>query len=224
MKNPLMSISYDKISIVGNKGRQIHNTLFRQPNGSGNLATIFPGYGYTPNMPVLYYTIEILLRKGLNVLAVHYDYPNVADFRDTSQEEKDRWLHADVEAVYNSVIAQNDFEIEVLVGKSLGTLACGHLIDRHNELAACTVVWLTPLLGREILIDQITKYKPKSLFVIGTADQHYDIEILSRVQEASNGEVLVLQGANHSLEIPGKISGNLRILHEIMEKIELFFG
>ncbi|MHA1638528.1 MAG: hypothetical protein ACTSUO_02070 [Candidatus Thorarchaeota archaeon] len=219
-----MSITYDRISIVGHNGRQIRNTLYRQNSGTGEIALVFPGYGYNSNMPLLYYTIEILLRKGLNVLAVELDYSNQSDFKTASQDDRNVWLHTDVEAAFNSVATCNEFEIKVLVGKSLGTLACGYLIDKHHELAGCKVIWLTPLLGRHELVDQITKYRPQSLFVIGTADPHYDMELLSRVQEASNGEVLVLSGANHSLEVPGPLSASLEILYEIMEKVGLFFG
>ncbi len=217
-----MSISYDKIEIIGHTGRSIQNTLFRQSESSGKLAVVFPGFGYSSKMPLLYYTIDVILRKGINVLAVDYDYSNQPDFLAASQEDKSDWLFSDVDASIKSIKELPDFKIEILVGKSLGTLAIGHLLDNNPELAASNIIWLTPLLGRQSLIDQMVKHKPASLFVIGSADQHYEIELLSRVQEATNGEVLVVPGANHSLEVPGAIAGSLKVMVDIMEKINQF--
>lgn len=44
---------------------------------------------------------------------------------------------------------------------------------------------------------------PRKLFVAGTADRYYNSDLLAEVVEATRSEVLVIEGADHSLEHPG---------------------
>ena len=39
--------------------------------------------------------------------------------------------------------------------------------------------------------------------MVGTADSHYDPAKLAEVQQATAGEVMVIENADHSLEIAG---------------------
>jgi hypothetical protein len=58
--------------------------------------------------------------------------------------------------------------------------------------------------------------KGHSLFVIGTLDSHYDLAYLEEVRLASGGESVVIQGADHSLEIEGNTIGSIRAVEQIV--------
>jgi hypothetical protein len=109
-----------------------------------------------------------------------------------------------------------------LVGKSLGTLGMGYLVSTDERFNRVGAVWLTPLLTDERLYGQITRWGGRSLFVIGSADPHYDPHLLAEVQSVSSGEAIVVDGADHSLEIPGDALASLRALELIVRELDRF--
>ncbi len=97
---------------------------------------------------------------------------------------------------------------------------CHLLDDRRFQGAAC--VWETPLLTVEWLCSRIEQIRPHSLFIIGTADSFYKPDILKRLELATQGTSLVIEGADHSLEIPGDIPGSLTALNQMVEAVQEF--
>jgi len=59
---------------------------------------------------------------------------------------------------------------------------------------------------------------------VGTADSHYDPVKLTEVQKATAGAAMVIENADHSLEIRGDIVQSIRALEGIMAEIEKFLG
>ncbi len=100
----------------------------------------------------------------------------------------------------------------------------GHVLTTDAKLAHAKAVWLTPLLKNERLRAQIKSYGQCSLFVIGTADSHYDPTYLAEVKEATNGEAVVVEGADHSLEIKDNILQSLKALEEVIHGMQTFFA
>ncbi len=84
--------------------------------------------------------------------------------------------------------------------------------------------WLTPTLRNETLCAQIKERTHRTLFVVGTADSHYDAERLADVRQATAGELLVIEGAGHSLEIAGDIVKSIQVLERVMEEVQKFLG
>jgi hypothetical protein len=60
--------------------------------------------------------------------------------------------------------------------------------------------------------------------VIGTADPHYDETHLEEIQRATKGEVLVIEGGDHSLEIDGDVLKSLRAIERVMRAVGAFFS
>ncbi|MHA1955414.1 MAG: alpha/beta family hydrolase [Candidatus Thorarchaeota archaeon] len=216
--------SSQSLKIIGYGNALVPNLLFTQDKDSRELAIVFPGYGYNSNMPLLYYSILTLLDKGVNVLSVDYNYSKNEKYKTLPREERENWLYSDVDAALNAVKIEKDFDIVALVGKSLGTLAIGHLLDRNPALRNCKVVWLTPLLKHSKLPDQIVTNSPPSLVVIGTADQHYDAEVLSSIQSSIQCDVVVIKDANHSMEISGNTWDSIKALNKIVAGFEEFLA
>lgn len=72
------------------------------------------------------------------------------------------------------------------------------------------------------LCERIERVRPPSLFVVGTADRFYQPAIQGRLQAITGGRVLVLEGADHSLEVPASLSGSLAALGQIVSAMEQF--
>lgn len=208
------------LDIRGHRGQVVPNTFFAQDSETHHLAVFFPGLGYTAHMPVLYYPRCLLLERGADALLVEYDYHGWVDFRMPRDPERDRWFFDDVVAACEAGLGQRPYSGVTLVGKSLGTLAMGHLLTEDARLSRARCVWLTPLLRADRLRTQMRQARGHSLFVIGTADSHYDPAHLEEVRLASGGESVVIQGADHSLEIEGDTLGSIRAVEQIVRAMQ----
>ncbi len=60
--------------------------------------------------------------------------------------------------------------------------------------------------------------------MVGMADSHYDPAKLAEVQQATAGEVMVIENADHSLEITGDIVQSIQVLEGIIGEIQKFLG
>jgi hypothetical protein len=194
--------------------------MLRPTEASEHLGVILPGYRHTVDMPDLHYPGRILLAKGADVLRVEYAYPKT-DFMKQPGPEQSAWLAEDARAACAAGLQCRPYRKITLIGKSLGTLAIGHLLEQE-KLSAAGCIWSTPILAREWLCSQIRKYHPRSLFIIGTADEYYQPAVLQGLVDATGGKALVLEGAGHGLEIEGDLAGTLDALRRIVEGVQAF--
>jgi hypothetical protein len=208
------------LDVLGYRDQPVPNTVILQPEPPKHLGIILPGYRYSPDMAPLDYAGRILIGQGADVLRVEYAYTRT-DFPQKSEAEQDRWISSDVFAACEAGLSYRSYEKITLIGKSLGTIAMGHLLsDSRFRSAGC--VWLTPLLTVEWLRLRIEQVQPRSLFIVGTADQFYKPDILKHLERVTDGSTTVIAGANHRLEIPGDIAGTLTALSDIVQALERF--
>jgi len=212
----------ERLDIAGYHDEPVPNTFFRQKNDTDHLAIILPGMGYTSHMPVLYYPARQLLFLGADVLCLEYDYSNRPDFLQLTGAERAQWLLSDVSASCKVVLSQQRYQEITLIGKSIGTLAMGYLLMSDTMFEKAHAIWLTPIFHNERLRKQIQQCRQKSLFVIGTADPNYDPVFLTEV--AAKGESLVIDGADHSLEIEGDLMQSLEAMKRLIEAIKKFLA
>jgi len=216
--------SVDNLEISGYQNELVPNTFFRQDEEASHLAILLPGWEYTCQMPLLYYPARLLLAMGTDVLQVEYIYNLRADFQALPGSEQQQWLFSDASAATSTALAQRNYKRVTLIGKSIGTVAMGHLLTTEPRLKEAKAVWLTPLLKNEKLRTQIQQYGQHSLFVIGTADPHYNPTHLDEVKQATKGEAVVIEGADHSLEIKGEIIKSLKAIEQVIDAIKAFFS
>ena len=210
------------LSISGYGGKPASNRFWRQKGLARTLAVVLPGLRYSCDMPLLYYPAQLLLQRGADVLQLLTDY-TVKAFQGSTPQEQSAWLSGDARAAVQTAGAQREYARLVLVGKSIGTLAMAQLIEANMGAGAATI-WLTPLLHHPQVVEAASACPDPSLFVAGTADPAFDAVAMRRIQDATGAEVLLIEGANHSMEVPGDIFRSLRILAEVMEGIDSFLG
>ena len=125
---------FDKLSLTisGNNKQPIPNTYFRQQSAASHLCVVLPGYSPPLINPLLQCTSQLFLDRNADVLQVEYEYYKI-DFFKKPAAERNRMLSVDVTAVSETVFAQREYEHITLVGKSLGTLAMGHLLPGNRS-------------------------------------------------------------------------------------------
>ena len=210
------------LDVVGYKNQQVPNTFVIQPTPTKHLGIILPGYRHSVDMADLHYAGRILLEQGADLLRIEYAY-NRTDFMKKSNSEQDRWISSDVFAICDAALVHRSYSQITLVGKSLGTLAMGHLLAEVRFQNA-TCVWETPLLTVEWLCSRIEQVHPRSLFVFGTADKFYKPDILERLETATNGRSVIIEGAHHGLEILDDIPKSLMALNQIVQALQEFLS
>lgn len=223
-------VAITSIDIKGHRDDPVPNTLYRQEGGDDEspsrprrLAIVLPGLGYTVHMPVLWYPRRLCLALGMDVLTVEYAYMERPEFSPWGAEQ-DEWLLADVRAAYGAALQGQPYDDVVLIGKSLGTLGMGALIESEDLLQHDRAIWLTPLIGRDLLRKQIRRWKGRSLFIIGTDDPHYRADWVAEICSSDRGEVLVLDRADHALEVPGDVARSVEYMQRQVRTIAAFLG
>ncbi len=208
------------LSINGYAGRPVPNRLFRQAQTAETLGVILPGLRYTCDMPLLYYTAQLLLQRKGDVLQLHTDYTG-PEYQRAAPGEQGLWLAQDALSALQTGWSQREYQRLVLVGKSIGTLALAHLVSTPFG-AQASVIWLTPLLHQAHLVEAALHAKGPALFVCGSGDPTYDAAAFQRLAERKNASGLVIEAANHSLEIPGELFRSLQVINHVVHGVADF--
>lgn len=177
-------------------------------SGSGT-AILLPGAGYPVEGPLLWFTRDVLNSMGRSVIAVRDSFSGRNDPR--------AWVEQRAEA---ALAYLGDTARPMIVGKSISTLAAPLAAER--ELSA---VWLTPLIdlrrwpAAQVVVDAIRRSTAPLLLVGGSADPAWDGDFARSVGSA---EVLEIDGADHSLALPGNAPASLEALRRYVEALRSF--
>ncbi len=208
--------TYSAITITGYDSQPLPNLFLKQEGVTDQLALVFPGLNYSADMPLLYYSAQLLLARGADVLNVGYEYGKRADFASADAETKMAWIAADSRAALDAALQARTYRRITLIGKSIGTRAVALLAADDPRLRTARCIWLTPLLHDAGLVEKIRRGGQRGLFIAGTADSHYDAAVLPELVRSTAGKSLIIAGANHSMEIAGDVFASLRALEEIL--------
>lgn len=221
-----MSVSEFKISeirINGFHNRPIPNRYFRLNKESETISIVFPGLYYSCDMPLLYYTTRILLTHNVDVLQLWSNYADPS-FQALGSSERSNWLEEDALAVYQQGIRQREYKQSLLVGKSLGTLSLASLLDKNTAVKIIAIIWLTPLLHTLEVSKKLHSLQIPALYIGGDRDPTFEASYLRPIKENPKGKILIIEGANHSLEIPGNVPLSLQIMETVTRQISDFLN
>ena len=210
-----------RFDIRGHDGEPLPHTFIRQEE-SEHLVLLFPGGAYGPDRPLLYYPSLLLTEAGADLLRLERLYSELPGFGSLSEGERARMIVTDALAAVDVIMAQRSYTRITLIGKSIGTLVAARLLKLEARLAAADCIWLTPLCDNPRWAAMVTERAPRSLFVCGTADRFYDPVVLDAVRAATGGETVIVDDANHSLEIPGDIARTIDAHRRVVEAIGFF--
>ncbi len=214
--------SYSSISTSIDPKLSIPNTFLRQDTDTDKLAMILPGLNYTCDMPLLYYSTQVMLSGGADVVQVKYDYSQTQTRQASSLTERFSQMKADVTQMVQVALQQRSYKHLTLIGKSLGTLAIPYLLDANLPIQPQTCIFLTPILSELMPALGLIQQCPHTLYVIGTQDHYYDPDLISHFRTTNPDNFMIIEGINHSLEVPGKILLSLSKLETMIQKFDMF--
>ncbi|MDF1539282.1 MAG: hypothetical protein P1Q69_10315 [Candidatus Thorarchaeota archaeon] len=217
-----MTFELETLDIPSYDGKKIWNSLLRQKKGPSPISIVFPGLHYNADMPLMYYSTGVLLEAGHSVLSVDTRYSHKENFMTISSEERTKWMFGDAQAVFDAVQQLEDHVLSVLIGKSLGALQIGYLVQKIEEIQKCKIVWLTPILKQDSLVDQMMAHQGKSLIVIGTDDPLYSDETLAKIIEVGRSTLYTVIRGNHSLDVPSGLIASMQQQIDVMKEMRSF--
>ena len=166
------------------------------------VAVVLPGARYLPFAPLLWFAREVASARGWSVLEVWDEYLDRA-------VDPRSW----VEKRATAALDRANSDRIVLVTKSITSGAVGMAAER-----GLPGVWLTPLLGNDEIAAGFDSLKAPALLVGGTADESWDADVARR----GGHEVLELEGADHSLQLPEDPLGSIDALRTVAERMDAF--
>lgn len=169
---------------------------------------VFPGAGYSHMGPCIYYPSTGLYENGYELLNIEYD------FRKNRLESNSQDSYAEYFDFLLSNIKNLNLSGEVIAFcKSIGTRIVG---SKSNEIFD-KVIWSTPSLKDDFVLQSIAELGKRSLVIIGTADPFYSKE---KVDELINSSVsaLVIKDADHGLDIDSDLIRSLDEMKNIITK------
>lgn len=192
-----------QLRIEGYDGKPLSNLFWLADSPNGWLAVILPGRGYTSDMPLLFFTRQLLRWRGIDVLNLNPSTQSEG-YQSASGEMQLAWLKSDVLAGLTVGLSQKRYKGIVLAGKSLGSLAIAQAETQAESLLPTGIAWLTPLLRFKVVMDAALKASGPQVYLCGGSDEAYIPEKLSHIlAQKPLSKAFVAPGANHNLEVPG---------------------
>lgn len=187
----------------------IRANLMSAENSTQELAVVLPGAGYPCSMPLLYYSIEALLLKGYQVLAVDKVYSDDLHWQGFKDRESAfKYVQADSLELFAQISKKFPNQVKVLLGRSLGTYQMACVLE-HQAIHPNQVIWQTPSLYEKWPI--IGSCGIPGFGIIGTLDQRYRAAIPHFPPDR-----IVIDGADHAMEVPGDVVQSIRILEKVI--------
>ena len=169
-------------------------------------------------MPLLYYTTELFLDQGRDILQLW----STPDFMSLSQSEQTQHLLEYGEALLMAGKNGGSYKEFILVGKSMGTLTMTLLLTKFPELLKETTIWFTPLVNLPPVSQALLSSTGPAFAVGSDADPTFHQEVIAQIKSLPNMTTLVINDADHSLEIPGDPLRSIQVLSRVMTDLASF--
>jgi hypothetical protein len=190
--------------------------LIEQKGETNSLVIILPGAGYSTQAPLLHFTTGLFFSKGFNVLHINYSFN-----RQEQSELSEKAFSRDVQLAINNAIKNKKYSHYYVVAKSIGTIALSYLLS-NPMFKDAKVVWLTPLLQRDDVFNEMLNSDHKGLCIIGDQDHCFVEERFERLKNNDNLLLRVVNGGNHSLELNEEPIQSIEVLKGVISNINEF--
>ncbi|MBT2693769.1 alpha/beta hydrolase [Bacillus sp. ISL-55] len=212
--------TFTKVSVSGYKNQPVPFQLIKQNKQASSLVVLLPGRGYTVQGPLFHYSTGVFLNKGFDVLHVNYDY-NTVQSESLTLEEEIQQITEDVNSVLDHTLKYQSYADYTLIGKSLGTIALSSIVDRIS-LKNAKIVWLTPLLQLDYVLDKMLSSSQNGLCIIGDEDPCFISEKFEKLNEKENMQTLLIPGTEHSLNYADRPVDSIDVLKKVITEISNF--
>jgi dienelactone hydrolase len=200
-------------------GRPLPHKLFRHPESAIGLVVTFPGNLYGPEGALLYYPSVLLGHLGWDTLAVTYGFQ--ASSTGAGPEAVPAALE-DGAAALRAALEKRNYPRIGLIGKSLGCAVVAQLCASERLLAGSRAAYLTPMLGTSLFDPLFTRTSQPSYLALGTADGFHDVAALDALRGKRAFSLTLVEGADHSLMVPGDLPASVRALERVAREVMTF--
>lgn len=192
------------ILVEAHEGHDIHNEFYMQSDKEESLVVIFPGGNYNCDRPLLHYARKAALIAGHDVLCISYGrkepVKGIVDSLEIETKESFSAIKKCMTKNYKNIY---------FISKSLGTAIAGRI---SKELGYDKVknIFMSPIGKALVHINN-----SKCLVIVGTEDRMLPEESIEMVGKYENVELVLVDGAKHSLELDNDLEGCLKILSQV---------
>jgi pimeloyl-ACP methyl ester carboxylesterase len=183
------------------------------------LVVVLPGGGYGPQGAALRFPVLALKQLGPADSRL-ISYPAVAP---RTVDGTASLIDAVAEQVLPMMHECPADEV-VFVAKSVGTRALAGISDRLPRNRSAGAIWLTPVFGVPEVRDCAAASGLRSLIVAGDADPYHDLDGFEHVARSLGASTLLIEKADHALEVPGDVRASIRGLTALVTAVLEFAG
>lgn len=182
---------------------------------SDNVCFMFSGTGYTYEKPLLYYSTELMLELGYDVVQVCYAF----DSKHFEQEPEaiSAMVYNAANPIVDYILSTKSYTETIYIGKSLGTLPITDFYMQQAASVPSRYVLLTPLLSLDHVMKNLLG--KQAFLAIGTADPHYSIE---RLEQLSSHQLAIVENADHSLELTNHTVESIIICQSLLTALKAY--
>ena len=193
-------------------GCKVSHELYQQQQKPEALVVLFPGRGYTVQLPLLYYAGMAARDKGFDVLALEYGFFKAG--KPFTDEDTAPFCEELLETL--QAAGAQGYKRLYLISKSLGTVLAG-MVGTLLEHPDIRHLFLTPVERALPFMLQT-----KSVAVMGTADDTFPEACIGAVRADAACELVFIEDADHSLETGQGTLHNLSILQRMANIYDSF--
>ena len=192
------------------------------------ICVLFPGIGYTTEMPLMYYPGKMTLGLGYELVRLKYhDLPSgVKENKEKMKMAFDIAFEQSMEQLKD--VEWNKYEEILFIGKSIGTAVaakCGQELGLNEVLdesitlnRVIKYVYLTPLEETYLFTKSAS-----GIAFHGNSDPWAETEVITKKSAEKDIPLFIYENANHSLET-GDILIDIESARDVMDKILNFIN
>lgn len=176
-------------------------------------ALLLPGGGYGAIGPVLRFPTLALEQRGVDVTVLSYPKP----LPETLDRDDCRAFDLAVRDRIQRAVDDEPCDELTFVAKSRGTMVLGSIGSELRLPLGVNVIWLTPVFHLDYVREGAARSGWRSLVVLGGADPYYtaDTAAHDEVVSALGAKLLVIESADHALEVPNDVIATLRAMERL---------
>jgi acetyl esterase/lipase len=203
------------LDLIATDGSPLRHKYFQQKQDPLGLVIGFPGDNYGVDGPLLYYPGQLLWESGWDTAWITYGYQS------SGQAFNPLMIAGIMEEctrAVESLLAQRGYQRLVLLGKSLGAALVALLCQQLGLPAWTRAIYLTPPLG-PMFNPVFLETSPKACIVLGTGDRFFKEDLLLELSTRKEDRVIRVEGADHSMNLPGALGKSLEIMEQVSTEI-----
>lgn len=207
-----MEIDVASFNVPSRNGLPAKYSLRSHSTPSETLIVSFPGMAYSMDAPLMWYTALAGLEAGYDVLGLEYSFQVRGNPGFDTDLEK---IAAEISDGLRAFLEEHHYGKLVFISKSIGTVIAP-MVSEQLKLVLQASIFLTPL---ERMLPHINGSK-NPLAIIGDRDPAFPARAVDQI--VNKDSVMLISGANHSLEIQGKSVESAEILRNIVQRCKEF--